>query len=206
MYGKQGLHASWTGSVRFDGVEVPRKRPAGLRKEIQYIFQNPFLSLNPRMPVGETVGRPLKVFGLPSGRARVLELLDLVSLPASVYGMLPDRLSGGERQRVAIARALACEPSLLICDEVTSALDVSVQASILTLLEELRRDRGLSMLFVTHNLAVVRTLADWTVVLADGRVVEAGSTDRLVSAPAHDLLDNTPRLEGGPCSTNRNAG
>jgi peptide/nickel transport system ATP-binding protein len=199
-----GLHADWTGTVSFDGAPLrqgARNRPPRTRKAIQYIFQNPYLSLNPRMSVGEIIRRPLRLFGVARGRdaeRRVLELLDAVSLTPSVYGMMPDRLSGGERQRVAIARALACEPELLICDEVTSALDVSVQASILTLLEELRESRGLSMLFVTHNLAVVRTLASRTVVLAAGRVVEEGPTEQVLDRPAADytraLLRDTPGL------------
>jgi peptide/nickel transport system ATP-binding protein len=199
-----GLHEQWTGTIEFGGRPVApgaRKRDAQQRKSIQYIFQNPYLALNPRMTVGEIIRRPLVLFGLAKGAAadrRVLELLDQVSLSSSSRGLLPARLSGGERQRVAIARALACEPELLICDEVTSALDVSVQASIIALLDELRRTRGLSMLFVTHNLALVRSIATRTVVLADGRVVEDGPTREVLDTPTAEytktLLRNTPRM------------
>jgi peptide/nickel transport system ATP-binding protein len=199
-----GLHEEWTGTITFDGQPVPagaRKRTPQLRKSIQYIFQNPYLALNPRMTVGEIIRRPLVLFGLAKGAEadrRVLELLDQVSLPRSSRGLLPSRLSGGERQRVAIARALACEPELLVCDEVTSALDVSVQASIVALLDDLRQTRGLSMLFVTHNLALVRSIATRTVVLADGRIVEEGPTEQVLDNPTAEytktLLENTPRM------------
>ncbi|MEU4230958.1 ABC transporter ATP-binding protein [Nonomuraea sp. NPDC026600] len=200
-----GLHGEWTGSITFEGEPVPpvaRRRTRELRKAIQYVFQNPYLSLNPRMSVGEIIRRPLRLFGLARGREaerRVLDLLDQVALAPSAYHVFPDRLSGGERQRVAIARALACEPDLLICDEVTSALDVSVQASIVTLLDEIRRTRGLSMLFVTHNLALARSIASRTVVLHGGRVVEAGPTGQLLDHPVEPytraLLRDTPRLK-----------
>ncbi len=153
------------------------------------------------MTVGEIIRRPLRLFGLARGRdaeRRVRDLLDQVALAPSAYDLFPDRLSGGERQRVAIARALACEPDLLVCDEVTSALDVSVQASIVSLLDGIRRTRGLSMLFVTHNLALARSVASRTVVLREGRVVESGPTGRLLDHPAEPytraLLRDTPRL------------
>ncbi|MFD1045398.1 ABC transporter ATP-binding protein [Kibdelosporangium lantanae] len=191
-----GLHTEWDGTITFDNAEIPHgKRTPELRKRIQYIFQNPYLALNPRMTVNEIIRRPLVLFGQT---ATVAELLDQVSLPAETGRLLPARLSGGERQRVAIARALACEPDLLVCDEVTSALDVSVQASIIALLDNLRRTRGLSMLFVTHNLALVRSIATRTVVLAGGRTVESGPTERVLDNPEADytrtLLANTPRL------------
>jgi peptide/nickel transport system ATP-binding protein len=199
-----GLHADWTGTITFNGDPLSRavrRRSREERKAVQYIFQNPHLSLNPRRTVGEAIRRPLELFGLARGRAaheQVLALLEQVSLSASVVDMLPDRLSGGERQRVAIARALACEPELLICDEVTSALDVSVQASIVTLLADLRAKRGLSLLFVTHNLALVRSIASHTVVLKDGRIVEEGPTEQVLHSPSADytaaLLRDTPKL------------
>lgn len=202
-----GLHEEWTGTITFDGQSLPvgaRKRSPQLRRNIQYIFQNPYLALNPRMTVGEIIRRPLILFGLAKGAEadrRVLELLDQVSLSRSSRGLLPARLSGGERQRVAIARALACEPELLVCDEVTSALDVSVQASIIALLDDLRQTRGLSMLFVTHNLALVRSIATRTAVLADGRIVEQGPTGQVLDNPMAEytktLLTNTPRMVSG---------
>ncbi|MEU6139617.1 ABC transporter ATP-binding protein [Streptomyces sp. NPDC047081] len=197
-----GLHEEWGGAVTFDGQPLPpgaRQRSRELRKAVQYVFQNPYLALNPRMTVGRIIRRPLELFGLAHGAdatRRVHELLGQVMLSPSVHDLRPDRLSGGERQRVAIARALACEPELLICDEVTSALDVSVQASIVSLLEQLRADRGLSMLFVTHNLALVRSLATRVAVLCDGRIVEEGPTadvlDRPSAAYTRQLLADTP--------------
>ncbi|MGW4751044.1 ABC transporter ATP-binding protein [Streptomyces chartreusis] len=197
-----GLHEEWNGTVSFQGTPLPpgaRSRSRELRKAVQYVFQNPYLALNPRMTVGRIVRRPLELFGLAHGAdatRRVHELLGQVMLSPAVYDLRPDRLSGGERQRVAIARALACEPELLICDEVTSALDVSVQAAIVGLLEELRASRGLSMLFVTHNLALVRSLATRVAVLSDGRIVEEGATadvlDRPSAAYTQQLLRDTP--------------
>ncbi|MFF4253735.1 ABC transporter ATP-binding protein [Streptomyces sp. NPDC001663] len=197
-----GLHEEWSGTLSFRGEPLPpgaRQRTRELRKAVQYVFQNPYLALNPRMTVGRIVRRPLELFGLAHGAdatRRVHELLGQVMLSPAVYDLRPDRLSGGERQRVAIARALACEPELLICDEVTSALDVSVQASIVGLLEELRSSRGLSMLFVTHNLALVRSLATRVAVLSDGHIVEEGSTahvlDRPSAAYTRQLLADTP--------------
>jgi peptide/nickel transport system ATP-binding protein len=122
-----------------------------------------------------------------------------VALSAGAANRYPDQLSGGERQRVAIARALAAEPSLLVCDEVTSALDVSVQAAIVDLLRQLRADTGLSMLFITHNLALIRTIADRVVVMTDGRIVEAGATETVFNSPSAEytgkLLANTPTVE-----------
>ncbi|WP_405593052.1 ABC transporter ATP-binding protein [Streptomyces sp. NBC_01092] len=197
-----GLHEEWNGTVSFQGTPLPpgaRSRSRELRKAVQYVFQNPYLALNPRMTVGRIVRRPLELFGLARGAdatRRVHELLGQVMLSPAVYDLRPDRLSGGERQRVAIARALACEPELLICDEVTSALDVSVQAAIVSLLEELRASRGLSMLFVTHNLALVRSLATRVAVLSDGLIVEEGPTadvlDRPSAAYTQQLLRDTP--------------
>ena len=148
------------------------------RKRIQYIFQNPYLSLNPRLTIEQIVKRPMELFGIASGKAateRVVDLLEQVALGPAVLKYQASRLSGGERQRVAIARALAAEPDLLVCDEITSALDVSVQGSIVSLLEELRSPRGISMLFVTHNLALVRSIAARVQILHAGRVVESGS-------------------------------
>jgi peptide/nickel transport system ATP-binding protein len=199
-----GLHEHWSGIVELDGTPLrpgARRRTAAQRQAVQYVFQNPYLSLNPRMTVGEIIGRPLHVFGLARGSAvrdRAVDLLDQVSLSARSYGLYPDRLSGGERQRVAIARALACHPRLLVCDEVTSALDVSVQASIVTLLQQLQASHDLALLFVTHNLALVRSIADVTVVLRDGRVVEQGATGTVLDDPREEytraLLRDTPRL------------
>jgi peptide/nickel transport system ATP-binding protein len=172
-----------------DGKELPesiRQRPSALRKSIQYVFQNPYASLNPRRTIAESVARPLSLFFELSPNEvsqRVVEALQRVSLPRRVLDHYPDQLSGGERQRVAIARALAAEPSLLICDEVTSSLDVSVQASIVELLTSLRAEMNLAMLFVTHNLILARNIADRIAVMNKGRIVELSPPDSLFTAP-----------------------
>jgi peptide/nickel transport system ATP-binding protein len=200
-----GLHKNWTGSIRLGDVELEtaaRSRSTETRREIQYIFQNPYGSLNPRKTVGDSIRQPLSVFGLAKGREadqRVAEMLEQVSLSAGYARRYPDQLSGGERQRVAIARALISSPSVLICDEVTSALDVSVQAAIVELLGRLQRDLGLSMVFVTHNLPLVRSIAQKVVVLANGSIVEYGDTADVLANPqqpyTQQLIANTPSLE-----------
>jgi peptide/nickel transport system ATP-binding protein len=200
-----GLHRDWSGSIRLGDKELEtsaRSRSTESRRQIQYIFQNPYGSLNPRKTIGETVGQPLAVFGIAKGREaedRVAEMLDQVSLSASYMRRYPDQLSGGERQRVAIARGLISSPSVLVCDEVTSALDVSVQAAIVELLGQLQRDLGLSMVFVTHNLPLVRSIAQKVAVLSEGSIVEYGETAELLANPqqpyTQQLLANTPSLE-----------
>lgn len=200
-----GLHKEWTGGLVFEGSPLghgSRKRSAVDRKRIQYIFQNPYLSLNPRLTIEQIVKRPMELFGIASGKEatnRVAALLDQVALGPAVMKYQANRLSGGERQRVAIARALAAEPDLLVCDEVTSALDVSVQGSIVSLLEDLRKSRGISMLFVTHNLALVRSIAARVQILNAGRVVESGPVVQVMDHPQEDytkkLLANSPRID-----------
>jgi peptide/nickel transport system ATP-binding protein len=200
-----GLHKDWTGEVRLRDTALPeaaRKRSNDARKSIQYIFQNPYASLNPRRTVGQTIARQLELFG-QSGRAegdrRVAECLERVALSSSAANRFPDELSGGERQRVAIARALAAEPTILVCDEVTSALDVSVQAAIVELLGQLRGEMGLSLLFITHDLALIRTIADRVIVMTEGRIVEEGPVEQIFTAPnapyTRQLLANTPSIE-----------
>jgi peptide/nickel transport system ATP-binding protein len=200
-----GLHSNYTGDIALGGDHLPenaRRRTADARKQIQYVFQNPYASLNPRRTVGQTIARQLQLF-FPQNRRetgrRVSECLERVSLSSAAANRYPDQLSGGERQRVAIARALAAEPSLLVCDEVTSALDVSVQAAIVELLRELRVQTGLSMLFITHNLALIRTIADRVVVMTEGRIVESGPTLDVFTSPSAEytgrLLANTPTVE-----------
>jgi peptide/nickel transport system ATP-binding protein len=203
-----GLHHERTGEILLRGTPLAtsaRGRPREIRRSIQYVFQNPYGSLNPRRTIGQIVRQPLELFGTVSGRdidRRVDEMLERVSLNAGYAPQYPDQLSGGERQRVAIARALVCEPDVLVCDEVTSALDVSVQAAIVDLLGSLQRDFGLAMLFVTHNLPLVRSIAQRVAVMSHGRIVELGGVDRVLHAPADDytrrLLADTPSLETAP--------
>jgi peptide/nickel transport system ATP-binding protein len=172
-----------------------------VRRRIQIVFQNPFESLNPRHHVGDSIARPLHVLrGLSRHEAEteVGALLERVRLPKRIAKRFPIELSGGERQRVAIARALAPGPDLLICDEVTSALDVSVQAAVLELLQDLQRELRLSMLFITHNLGVVACVADSVLVMDRGELCETGAVSRVLEHPAHEytrrLLDAAPTM------------
>ena len=201
-----GLHPSHTGRMVYRGAELQAKahdRPAELRRRMQYIFQSPFSSLNPRQVAGDIVAVPIRFFfevNRREARRRAMGTLERVGLPAGTSERYPWELSGGERQRVAIARALACEPEVLICDEITSALDVSVQAAIIDLLMRMQREEGLSMLFITHNLALVRALADRVVILNRAQVVEAGRTERVLDEPTHAytqrLLSDMPTFPG----------
>jgi peptide/nickel transport system ATP-binding protein len=170
-------------------------------RRVQYIFQNPYTSLNPRKTVGQIVAQPLEqLLGLPfSERSeRAARVLEDVSLGSDFAARYPDQLSGGERQRVAIARALVVEPDLLVCDEVTSALDVSVQAVIVEELRRLQRERHLAMIFITHNLALVRSIAQTAVVLRDGALVESGPVEQILERPADPytirLMADVPKL------------
>ncbi|ATY11944.1 dipeptide ABC transporter ATP-binding protein [Amycolatopsis sp. AA4] len=185
-----GLHAEHQGSLLFEGKPIPAaaaRRDSRTRRQLQYVFQNPYGSLSPHRTVEDGLLVALRhCFGVTAreGLRRARAALDRVEIPARLAGRYPAELSGGQRQRVAIARALVCEPKLIICDEVTSALDVSVQASVVELLRSLMDD-GPSMIFVTHNLAVVRSIADEVVVLSEGRAVESGRTDQVLASPAH---------------------
>ena len=210
-----GLHSEFTGVLELEGVELartPRGRTREQRKDIQYIFQSPYASLNPRRTVGRTIARQLQLFLNLKGSAaeqRLHELLDQVSLSGQIADCYPDQLSGGERQRVAIARALAAEPRLLVCDEITSALDVSVQASVVETLRELQVVTQVSLLFVTHNLALTRNVADRVAVMRAGRVVEQGPVSQVFDTPSsaytRQLLQHTPTIEdlrGGEAGDN----
>jgi peptide/nickel transport system ATP-binding protein len=199
-----GLHRERTGEILLSGKPVAqsaRGRTVDQRRSVQYIFQNPYGSLNPRRSIGQTIRQPLDLFGVDGREAdrRAVEMLDRVSLPESYMEKYPDQLSGGERQRVAIARALVANPAVLVCDEVTSALDVSVQAAIVELLAELQRELGLAMLFVTHNLPLVRSIAQRVAVMSEGRIVEMGGVEGVLNHPSDDytkaLLADTPSLE-----------
>ncbi|HET7171775.1 MAG TPA: ABC transporter ATP-binding protein [Gaiellales bacterium] len=198
-----GLHHQRTGEILLRGTPLAassRGRPREARRDIQYVFQNPYGSLNPRRTVGQIIRQPIELFGgVERPDAAVAEMLDRVALGGRYADRYPDQLSGGERQRVAIARALVCRPSVLVCDEVTSALDVSVQAAIVELLAGLQRDLGLAMLFVTHNLPLVRSIAGRVAVMSTGRIVEMGVVEHVLRAPSDEytrrLLSDTPSLE-----------
>ncbi len=184
-----GLHAPDRGAIALDGAPLAalaRGRTREQRRRLQIVFQNPFASLNPRERVVDGVARPLRELG--GSRADALraahEMLERVRLPRGLAASRPAELSGGELQRVAIARGLVVDPELLLCDEITSALDVSVQAAVLDLLGELRAELGLTLLFITHDLGVVAAIADRVLVLRDGCVVEQGGVDAVVTAPA----------------------
>jgi peptide/nickel transport system ATP-binding protein len=200
-----GLHAPSAGSLRFRGSELPRRarrRAREIRREIQLVFQNPDSSLNPRHTIAEIVGRPISLFrqevSHSDRRALVAELLQSVNLSTTLLDRYPSELSGGQKQRVALARAFAARPSLLLCDEVTSALDVSVQATVLELISELAAKSGSAVIFVSHDLAVVRTIASRAIVMRDGEVCEEGEIERLFRSPDHpytqELLKAIPEL------------
>ncbi len=196
------LHKDCTGSILLDGTELMTPTGARLRKlrrRFQMVFQDPYSSLNPALSIERTLLEPLIVHGLHAGRhgERVLELLDAVGLSASTLERSPAEFSGGQRQRIAIARALAVEPELLICDESVSALDVSVQAQILNLIKDLQKQFGLTLIFISHDLSVIRFLADQVLVMADGAVVEHGGCESVYQNPQHpitrSLLAAVPR-------------
>jgi peptide/nickel transport system ATP-binding protein len=167
-------------------ASLAHERTVNQRRRVQLVSQNPTDALNPRRTIGNAIARPArKLRGLSRSEsgAEVRRLLEAVRLPEHVASRYPAELSGGERQRVAIARALATSPDVLICDEITSSLDVSVQAAVLALLKDLRRDFGLSLLFITHDLGVVATIADRVIVLEDGIVCEEGPTAQIMARP-----------------------
>ena len=198
-----GLLAPTSGTVTFDGRDVAalnRREALAFRRRVQPVFQNPYSSLDPMYTVFRAIEEPLRIHRVGDRRgrrARVQELVEQVALPLSVLDRRPRELSGGQRQRVAIARALALRPEVLVCDEAVSALDVLVQAQILELLTELKDALGLSYLFISHDLAVIRQIADEVLVMKAGRVVEHASTDEVFTQPRHDytrqLLAAIPR-------------
>ncbi|WP_421849778.1 dipeptide ABC transporter ATP-binding protein [Oricola sp.] len=198
------LYPTDGGKIFFDGEETTAMDAAGIaryRRQIQMIFQDPFSSLNPRMRVGDIVAEPLlhhKILTGSAAETRVRELLDRVGLSKDAWRKFPHEFSGGQRQRISIARALATQPRFLICDEPTSALDVSIQAQILNILKDLQEYLGLTMLFISHDLPVVRQMCDRVGVMKQGQLIEVQDTESLFKAPQHpytaELLELMPRL------------
>lgn len=199
-----GIHRPTSGFVRFGGrdcLSMGRRERGRLQREIQYIPQDPYSSLDPRRTIGQTIAEALEPKkARVSGRLpQITELLELVQLDQSAASRYPRQFSGGQRQRIAIARALAVEPSLVIADEITSALDLSTQAEVLKLLTHLKDTTGITLIFVSHDLAVVRSISDSVMVLLQGEVVETGSTQQIFDDPqasyTRTLIDSAP---GGP--------
>jgi ABC-type glutathione transport system ATPase component len=195
-----------SGSVTFGSTELTALSGAGLRRErarIGMIFQDPYASLNTRWHVEKIIRHPLEVHHVGTRaerRASARRVLDQVGLPSSYRNRIPSQLSGGERQRVAIGRALALEPRVILCDEPTSALDVSVQAQILNLLQEIQHDRHVALLFISHDMAVVRRISQRIAIMHAGELVEVGDVDRVFEHPEHDytrrLISAVPALPG----------
>ncbi len=177
------------GAIRFDGQDIGELSGGGLmryRREVQVVFQDPYSSLSPRMRVGEIIAEPLQIhtgMNRSQQRERVAEVLDLVGLRPEVARLFPHEFSGGQRQRIAIARCLTLKPDILICDESVSALDVSVQAQVLNLLQDLQDEFRLSYIFISHDLAVVKYISDQIMVMNQGRIVETGNADDVYRAP-----------------------
>ncbi|PPF45419.1 peptide ABC transporter ATP-binding protein [Pseudoclavibacter sp. AY1F1] len=185
-----GLAPIVSGTVSFDGEDIStasRKRRAALAKDLQVVFQDPFTSLNPAMEVGQILSEPLQIqrLGAKESRARVAELLDRVGLPSQAVTRLPREFSGGQRQRIAIARALALRPRLIVCDEPVSALDLTTQARVLDLFLEIQQDLGVSYLFISHDLDVIRHISHEVAVLYRGDIVEQGPAGQVTEAPQH---------------------
>jgi peptide/nickel transport system ATP-binding protein len=198
-----GLVKPTGGKLFYDGTDITDAGEAEfrpLRAKIQMIFQDPQSSLNPRLTIGSILTRPLTVFGKFDGaegrRKRARELVEIVGLPDAVLNRYPNELSGGQRQRVGIARALALEPEFIVADEIVSGLDVSTQAQILLLLRSLREEFKLTLLFIAHDLSVVRVLCDYVAVMSAGEIVEQGDTATVFASPQHlytrELLDSVP--------------
>lgn len=209
-----GLEEPTTGTIHLAGTDTTRLKRSQRRKmsrKVQMIFQDPYTSLNPRLTVLEIIGEPLRVHGIERGgpglRQRVASLLDQVNLPVEMMTRYPHQFSGGQRQRIGIARALALAPEVLVCDEPVSALDVSVQAQVVNLLRHLQRDTGIALVFIAHDLSVVRHVADQTAVMYLGRLAETGPTTQLFDSPAHPytqaLLSASPSVQSKTGSTPR---
>jgi peptide/nickel transport system ATP-binding protein/oligopeptide transport system ATP-binding protein len=185
-----GLEPTTSGSIYFEGRDIThldKRARRALAGEMEIVFQDPSAALDPKMTIGDSIAEPLAIQGWPRNkrRQRVAELLDRVGLPAGFASRTPNALSGGQKQRVVIARALALSPKLLVLDEPVSALDVSIRSQILNLLMELQRDLGLAYLFISHDLSVVRHIADETIVMYLGTIAEQGETEALFRVPQH---------------------
>jgi ABC-type glutathione transport system ATPase component len=198
-----GLVKPLAGSVVFDGTDITKLDEAAmrpLRRRMQMIFQDPMSSLNPRHPIGRILVQPIRLHGLARDHATALalvrEVLDRVGLPQGVVNRYSHELSGGQRQRVGIARAVVLRPDFVLADEIVSGLDVSTQAQVLRLIEELQREMHLALAFISHDLSVVRSICDRVVVMQDGRVIEEGECDRVFAAPqathTRTLIDAIP--------------
>jgi oligopeptide/dipeptide ABC transporter ATP-binding protein len=188
------LYEPTGGTVRLHGQDIfslSEKEMLPVRRQIQMIFQDPYSSLNPRMTVGDTITEALEIHGLAAGRRneRVGELLDMVGLGHEMAGRYPHEFSGGQRQRIGVARALAVEPQVIICDEPVSALDVSIQAQVINLLEELQEKLGLTYLFISHDLAVVRHISHRVAVMYLGKLVEVAPSDQIYDNPLHPYTE-----------------
>ena len=183
------LYKPTSGSIKFDGEEVTDKNIHGLRKEMQMVFQDPYSSLNPRMTVEDIIGEPLDVHKLYSTKAerhdKVMELMETVGLNAEHATRYAHEFSGGQRQRIGIARALAVDPRFIVCDEPVSALDVSIQAQVVNMFEDLQKERGMAYLFIAHDLLVVHHISDRIAVMYLGRMMELADADELMSNPVH---------------------
>ena len=183
------LEQQTSGTIAVNGIDTAKLNSSELfklRRSMQPVFQDPFGSLDPLISIGNTISEPLSIHGIgdrASRKARVLEILDQVALPKALVSRFPNELSGGQRQRVAIARALALKPEIVVLDEAVSALDVLVQAQVLNLLAELQAELGLTYLFITHDLAVVRVIADEVCVMRQGEIVESSTTDEVFENP-----------------------
>ncbi len=198
-----------SGSITYNGKPIEEISGVDMmvfRREVQIVFQDPYSSLNPRITIGEAIMEPLMVHGIEPNKsrrkARTLQLLQEVSLPPNSFYRYPHEFSGGQRQRIVIARALALEPKVLICDEMVSALDVSVQAQILNLLNDLKRKRNLTFLFISHDLSVVRYMSNRILVMRNGQIVEEGFADDIFNSPKAEytakLIDSIPGIKGSP--------
>lgn len=202
-----GLISPSQGDVSYCGTSLAKMGKAerfAFRKDVQMIFQDPFSSLNPRMRIGDSIGEPLAIHGLESGagrRTRIIELMGKVGLLEEYFDRYPHEFSGGQRQRIGIARALAVSPKMIVADEPVSALDISIQAQIINLLQELKRDFGLSYLFIAHDLSVVRHMSDRIGIMYLGKIVELGDREEVFSRFLHPyteaLISAIPRIVPG---------